>query len=615
MLRALSCLVLWWSLWGGTPTAALAQDLIVERAVLPDPAGTLSVDTLVQSDFVPLGPILNAGYTSTVYWLRLRIQARAPGQAVELRIRPSYLDDVRLFEPDTRHPGQWRSRATGDTVDFVDKDRSAATLGFALTLDAPLTTVYLRLETTSNAMLNVEALDPREARAKDARLDVLLVLYLGFMVALLFWAANDYLLRREPVVGLFLVYQLTYCVYSLAVMGFVPMLLPQLSGPGGDRFTSLVVCLTPLLSLLFHRVLLGLFGPPRWALRGLEGLILLDLAALALLVGGYTRPALQFNSMIILLAAPTFVALALLARQEAAPGLRVIRVVYGLQGLSLLFSMLPFLGWVSATEWSLQATLAHGFISAFLMFLLLHLRSRAMGRQAQQAAVDLAVARKQLGIQQQQKQQQERFVAMLTHELKTPMAVIRMALGKLQLHEPAQASVQRALADMGSVIEHCQQADQLEQAQWTVQSLPSDMGQILQELQSASGEGARLLLQMDAPATVHTDPQLLRQVLGNLVGNALKYAAPDSAITITVQPWHDSARPGVRIAVRNQVGPAGLPDPQRVFEKYYRSPGARRKTGSGLGLYLVHSYMHLLGGWVAYAEVDGQVEFSLWMPC
>jgi signal transduction histidine kinase len=167
-----------------------------------------------------------------------------------------------------------------------------------------------------------------------------------------------------------------------------------------------------LLSLAIHRLLLGLFAPP--------------------------RVALQFNALVILLAAPTFIALAFLARNNAAPGLRAIRTIYSLQGASLLFSMLPFLGWISATEWSLHATLLNGFISAFLMFLLLHLRARKLAREASMAAVDLEVTREQLALKSLQKQQQERFMAMLTHALKTPIAVVRMALGKLQLSDPVQ---------------------------------------------------------------------------------------------------------------------------------------------------------------------------------
>ena len=152
---------------------------------------------------------------------------------------------------------------------------------------------------------------------------------------LLFWAASDYMVSRQFAVGLFLVCQLCYIVYSLAVMGFLPMLLPRASVGAMDQFTSLMVCLAPLLSLAFHRVLLGLFAPPRLALRVLDVLIFLDLIALVMLSLGYARQALQLNAFLILLAAPTFIALAFLARLNAAPGLRAIRIIYSLQGMSL----------------------------------------------------------------------------------------------------------------------------------------------------------------------------------------------------------------------------------------------------------------------------------------
>lgn len=604
-----------WALMLGASANASAQDLIFDRAVLQDHTGTLSIDEAVQATFTPAGPMLNAGYTHTVHWLRLRIKAPDRGQAIELRIRPTYLDEVALYEPDPAQAGHWLSRATGDRANNAAQDRPSTTLGFTLTQNAPLTTVYLRLQTNSSSLLNVEALTSHEARAKDIQLDVFLAIYLGFMVALLFWAANEYLLSRQGVVGLFLVYQLCYTVYSLAVMGFLPMLMPQLPVGAMDKFTSAMVCLAPLLSLFFHRVLLGLFAPPRRALYVLELLIILDLAAMGMLTLGYTRPALQLNAFILLLAAPTFIALAFMARLDAAPGLRAIRTIYSLQGLSLAASMLPFLGWTTATEWSLQATLLHGFISAFLMFLLLHLRSREMGRQASQAAVDLGVTRDQLATEHLQRQQQERFVAMLTHELKTPIAVIRMALGKLQLTDQAQVRTRRALADMTAIVEHCQQVDQLEQQQLVALSVPCNMANVIDELKTGSGAPKRLQVEATALPAITTDPQLLRIVLGNVIDNALKYAAPDSPIRIQAQAYEQSGKPGVRVAVCNEVGPAGLPDADKVFEKYYRSPGAHRKTGSGLGLYLVKSYMQLLGGDVTYAVVGDDVEFALWMPC
>jgi len=608
-------LVIAFALWCSTLGSAWAQDFIVERAVLQDRSGGLSINDVVNADFTPTGPILNAGYTTAAHWLRLRIQAPDQGQFIELRIRPTYLDEVLLYEPDSKHPGQWVRRVTGDKLSYTARDRPSTTLGFTLTLHAPLTTVYLRLQTTSNSLLTVEALTAHEAYARGIQLEVFLVIYLGFMVALLFWAANDFALRREPVVGWFLVQQLCYSVYALAITGFIPMLFPQAAVGSIDSFTSAMVCMVTLMSLLFHRVLLGLFAPPRLALRVLELMIFMSLSVVTALALGYTGQALQFNAVTALLIAPVFVVSAFLARRDAPPGLRVIRLLYSLQSASLLAAMLPFLGWISATEWSLQATLMNGFISAFLMFLLMHLRSHEISRKATQTAVDLRVAREQLAIKKAQQQQQERFVAMLTHELKTPIAVIRMALGKLQLSDSAQRRAQRALSDMTGIVDHCQLVDQLEQQQLVTTSVHCNLAEILAELKDNTGAPQRLHIDAQGLPCVCTDPQLLRIVLGNLMDNAFKYADPDSTIRIQAQPQVQSDVPGVRVTVRNQSGLIGLPDADKVFEKYYRSPGAYRKTGSGLGLYLVKSYMHLLGGQVSYAVVDDQVEFALWIRC
>jgi signal transduction histidine kinase len=595
-------------------TSVWADDLITSREVLQDRAGTLSIDQVAQSQFAPMGPMLNAGYTDAVHWLRLRIKAPTQGGQIELRIRPTFLDEVLLFESDPHQPEKWIQHVTGDRTEFAQRERATTTLGFKVNAQAPQTTYYLRLKSTASSLLNVQAFTPHEAAAQDLRLSLLMSLYLGFMLWLLFWAANDYLLHRQQVVGLFLIYQTCYCVYAVSTMGYLPLLLISMSAARIDLFTNLIICLTPPLSLFFNRMVLRLFEPPRWALHGLDALVGLGVLNLLVLALGYTLQATRMNSLIILLAAPAFIGLAFAARLNAPPGLRVIRSIYLLQGISLLVSMLAFLGWVNATEWNLFATLAHGFVSSSLMFFLLRERSRELSRQASLAGVELEVTRGQLAIKNLQKQQQERFIAMLTHELKTPMSVIRIALGKLQLTNTAQRRAARALSDMTGIVEHCQQVDQLEQQQLVAQSVPCHIGELITELQASSGAPQRLLLETQTLPSVTTDPQLLRIVLGNLIDNALKYAAPGSPIHLQAAPCARGGRPGVQLVVRNPVGPVGLPDADKVFDKYYRSPGSHRKSGSGLGLYLVKSYMQLLGGQVSYAVVDDQVEFTLWMP-
>jgi signal transduction histidine kinase len=119
---------------------------------------------------------------------------------------------------------------------------------------------------------------------------------------------------------------------------------------------------------------------------------------------------------------------------------------------------------------------------------------------------------------------------------------------------------------------------------------------------------------------------LLRIVLDNLLSNALKYAAPGTPIVVYAEQTRKNGVAGQLLRVQNQPGAAGLPDAARVFEKYYRSPGARQQTGSGLGLYLVRSIANLLGAEVAMqvhlaadsgadAPAADVLSFSVWLAC
>ena len=65
----------------------------------------------------------------------------------------------------------------------------------------------------------------------------------------------------------------------------------------------------------------------------------------------------------------------------------------------------------------------------------------------------------------------------------------------------------------------------------------------------------------------------------------------------------------------NRIGPSGVPDPQRVFDKYYRSEGAKKLSGTGMGLYLVQQLTQRLGG-KCHCRVAGEhIQFEVWLPC
>jgi len=66
--------------------------------------------------------------------------------------------------------------------------------------------------------------------------------------------------------------------------------------------------------------------------------------------------------------------------------------------------------------------------------------------------------------------------------------------------------------------------------------------------------------------------------------------------------------------VSNVIGQAGVPDPEHVFDKYYRAPGAQSKSGSGLGLYLSKHIAQLLGGDLVFVAAARSLYFEVRLP-
>ena len=591
-----------------------AEDLITSRAVLQDKAGTLTIERVIHEDFLRNGGILSKGYTDTVHWLRLTVKAPGNNGPVELRIRPTFLDDVQLYEPDAAASGGWKKHVTGDQYAFAQRERAAITLGFVIHPAAPETTYYLRLKTSSTSILYAEALTPYEAKLKDMYLDLSQVFYLGIMFWLLFWALYDYIDSRQSVTAWFLLYQASYIIYDLSLMGYLAPLMPGDLPRLGDQLTKVVIFSTVWLSIAFHRNLFQLFSPSFWLLRTVDALLFCLPPGIAALAWNNPREALQMNSLVVLFVAVVYLALALSARQETPPGRRALRIVYALHFASILASMLPILGWIDAIEWNLHATLIHGLISGSLMFWILHLRSRQIVKAGQEALLDLELTRQQLKLEQAQKKEQSRFINMLTHELKTPLSVLRMVIGAPVSTGTLVAQARRAVQDMNNVIEHCAEADKLADNPRALHFAPVLLMQELDELLHNKAVLERIDIELQAAPVLTTDVQMLRIILSNLLDNALKYSPQDSVVKITVSQDGQAHNKNVSILIENLPGVAGWPDPAKIFEKYYRSPAAHHQIGTGLGLYLIENMARQLGGKISYTPDDIYIRFNLWLP-
>lgn len=108
------------------------------------------------------------------------------------------------------------------------------------------------------------------------------------------------------------------------------------------------------------------------------------------------------------------------------------------------------------------------------------------------------------------------------------------------------------------------------------------------------------------PVDAVLDPDKLRQVLTNLVDNAIKYSPDGGAVTVTVEAAPDEA--AVRIAVRDEGIGIGDADVERVFRRFFRADVQMRRGigGTGLGLYITAGLVRAMGGRIDVASALGE---------
>ncbi|NLE82196.1 MAG: HAMP domain-containing histidine kinase [Rhodococcus sp.] len=202
-----------------------------------------------------------------------------------------------------------------------------------------------------------------------------------------------------------------------------------------------------------------------------------------------------------------------------------------------------------------------------------------------------------------------RFVADASHELRTPLTTIR---GFAELYRQGASTdtdrlmdrIEREARRMGLLVEDLLMLARLD-AQRPLERVPVDLLAVAAD----AVHGARAvepdrtieLEVIDGPGTpeVLGDDARLRQVLGNLVTNALTHTPPDTRVTVRVGTTEDD----VVLEVVDTGDGLGAEEQERVFERFYRADASRTRAsgGSGLGLSIVAALVAAHGGRV---EVD-----------
>jgi PAS domain S-box-containing protein len=210
------------------------------------------------------------------------------------------------------------------------------------------------------------------------------------------------------------------------------------------------------------------------------------------------------------------------------------------------------------------------------------------------------------------------FVATASHELRTPLAAVYGAAQTLRRHDFAldEAGRERFVSlivdeseRLGRIVNDILLANQLDVGGLDLRSEPFDPGELVERVVEAARAHAPSVIALEAASepstpTVASDRDRVRQVLVNLVENAIKYSPNGGRVEVGAAP----AGKMIRFFVRDEG--LGIPadERKRVFEKFYRlDPDMTGGIGgTGLGLYICNELVQRMGGRI-WVESDSEV--------
>ncbi|MEQ9441229.1 MAG: HAMP domain-containing sensor histidine kinase [Cyclobacteriaceae bacterium] len=220
------------------------------------------------------------------------------------------------------------------------------------------------------------------------------------------------------------------------------------------------------------------------------------------------------------------------------------------------------------------------------------------------------------------------FINNMTHELKTPISTVSLAVEALQDEQMLQSPtiLQRYLniireenARLGSQVERVLQIASLDKKDFTLKKEEVDVHQLIQNIEKNTApsiskrKGVLTTMLEAARPMISADPHHLSNVLTNLIDNANKYSPEAPQITLLTK----NTRTGLIIEVKDQGVGMTREVQSKVFDKFYRAPTGNRHDvkGFGLGLSYVRSIVEAHGGQVSVQSKLGEGStFTVYLP-
>ncbi|WP_123295623.1 sensor histidine kinase [Comamonas sp. BIGb0124] len=623
---------------------------------LDDPDGRLDAAQAANAaEWQALPGGLSAGFTQATVWLRLTVNVdsvRTGGWMLQLG--NALLDNARVYVD--LPAGGWAE--LGDSGEDVPRRDWPVDYRSPVFEFNPATArnhvILVRLQ-SKNALATRLDIWPRLAFDNQSRREGLLFgLYFGFYVLLMALHALFCWFTRAPLSGLFLAYISVGVANETLSLGLVQQ-VTRLPVQWSDPILGVGIAIGMMLGLeMSFRILALDTLYPRlvaWVRRSTG--LLAAVCSVLILLGHYGlgMPPVQAAALLLM------TMLSLMAVYLLWRGWRPVRffiLAFGGFYAGMLVGFLRNLGVLPVNQITEFVSTFSGMVHMLLLSLFIigrHERQRRANerRQAHAAAemaqehslrleheVALRTAelrneilsrerledelRASLALERRVLSEQRDFVAMVSHEFRTPLAIITASSQQLERHleGPLEKSrtrcgnIRGAAIRLLALVDEYLTDDRMSEPRADLRLQACDLHALLDELCGEFPPGRMRCTRGEGTRWLFCDAGLLRVALRNLLANADRHAPIDTCVDILMR----CADQQLCIDVGN-VGEFIEPaERDRMFQKYYRGQNAQHRPGAGLGLYLVQRIAKRLKGSVALTGAGGPepVRFSLCLP-
>jgi PAS domain S-box-containing protein len=245
-----------------------------------------------------------------------------------------------------------------------------------------------------------------------------------------------------------------------------------------------------------------------------------------------------------------------------------------------------------------------------------------------EALIELENSKEQLGLalasEKQLNDMKSRFVTMASHEFRTPLSTILSSVSLVNKYEHGEnaekvekhvARIKSAVTNMTLILNDFLSAEKLEEGKVLVRleqgNLPELAGSIINEVNGILKPGQKLDYKHEGLPGVCFDKQIMRNILLNLVSNAIKFSPERKTIKIHTNVSDRE----IKIEVSDEG--IGIPkeEQEHLFERFFRSKNATNIQGTGLGLNIVAKYLEVMNGKIEFkSELNKGTAFYISIP-